>query len=203
MKHLMAAVAATTTLGALVGWSARAQVRADGPQYTAEGKLLRPINYREWMFVSSGLGMTYGPNATTAANPRFDNVFVNPAAYRAFMETGKWPDKTILILEIRSSASAGSINRAGHFQTDVVAVEAAVKDESRFPGQWTYYDFGRGAALRESVHALPKTATCYACHSKHTAVEWTFVQFYPTLFDVAKRKGTVNATYDPAAVARH
>ena len=108
-----------------------------------------------------------------------------------------------MILEIRASASEGSINRAGHFQTDIVAVEAAVKDESRFPGQWTYYDFGRGSALRESVDALPKTATCYACNSKNTAVEWTFVQFYPTLFDVAKRKGTVNPTYDPAAVARH
>ena len=29
------------------------------------------------------------------------------------------------------------------------------------------------------------------------AVENTFVQFYPTLFEVAKRFGTVKATYDP------
>jgi hypothetical protein len=28
--------------------------------------------------------------------------------------------------------------------------------------------------------------------------ENTFVQFYPTLFDAAKRLGTVKPTYDPA-----
>jgi hypothetical protein len=191
-------------IGCLAGLSMSAQAPAgDGPQYTADGKLVRPTAYREWIFVTSGLGMTYGPNASSAASPRFDNVFVNPTSYRGFMQTGRWPDKTIMILEIRSSASEGSINRAGHFQTDVVAVEAAVKDESRFPGQWSYYDFGRGSALQESRVPLPKTASCYACHSKNAAVEWTFVQFYPTLFAVAQRMGTVNPTYDPAAVARH
>jgi hypothetical protein len=176
---------------------------SDAPRYGTDGKLVRPADYREWTFVTSGLGMTYGPNAAAPANPRFDNVFVNPSSYRSFMQTGRWPDKTILMLEIRSSASEGSINRAGHFQTDVVALEAAVKDETRFPGQWTYYDFGPGKALRESADPLPKTASCYACHSTNTAVEWTFVQFYPTLFEVAKRMGTVKPTYNPSPAARH
>ena len=36
-----------------------------------------------------------------------------------------------------------------------------------------------------------------AIHSTHTAVEQTFVQFYPTLFEVAQRMGTVKPTYDP------
>jgi hypothetical protein len=43
----------------------------------------------------------------------------------------------------------------------------------------------------------PPTASCYACHREHTAVENTFVQFYPTLLDVARRFGTVKSTYDP------
>ena len=31
------------------------------PRYTADGQLTRPDNYREWIYLSSGLGMTYGP----------------------------------------------------------------------------------------------------------------------------------------------
>ena len=34
-------------------------------------------------------------------------------------------------------------------------------------------------------------APCVDCHSKNTAVERTFVQFYPTLLEVARRMKTV------------
>ncbi len=176
----------------------------DGPEYTEDGKLIRPGNYREWQFVTAGLGMTYGPAAApTGRAPRFDNIFVNPSSYRAFMQTGKWPDKTMFILEIRESTSEQSINRGGHFQTGLVAVEAAVKDEARFPNRWTYYNFGFGQAIQDTIAPLPETANCYTCHSTNTAVEWTFVQFYPTLFEVAKKMGTVKASYDPNPAARH
>jgi len=31
----------------------------DKPQYNKAGELLRPENYREWIFLSSGFGMNY------------------------------------------------------------------------------------------------------------------------------------------------
>jgi hypothetical protein len=97
--------------------------------------MILPKHYREWTFVTSGLGMTYGPAGTSdgGGNPRFDNVFVNPSTYKAFLQTGKWPDKTVLILEVRGSDSKVSINQGGRVQTDVIAVEAHVKDTARFP----------------------------------------------------------------------
>ena len=61
------------------------------PQYTSDGQLRMPENYREWIFLSSGLGMSYSGGAAPA-NPNFDNVFVTPQAYKAFMATGTWPD---------------------------------------------------------------------------------------------------------------
>jgi hypothetical protein len=150
------------------------------------------VDYREWMFVTSGLGMTYNPSPTANASPSFTNVYVNPSSYRAFMRTGRWPDKTILILEVRASTSEGSINKGGSFQTDVVGIEAAVKDEARYPAtRWAYFNFGHGADMKARIEALPATATCYACHSANGAVDNTFVQFYPTLLEVARRMGTV------------
>ena len=204
MKYLLAAgslVLATAVYAQSTGPVAskpEADQRATaGPQYTAAGELVRPADFREWMFVTSGLGMTYNqpqPVSGQAAVPRppsFTNVYVNPSSYRAFMKTGEWPDKTMFILEIRASASEGSINKGGHFQSNLVVIEASVKDEARFPGKWAYFDFGRD--MKTQVAALPRTERCYACHAEHAAVDNTFVQFYPTLLEVATKMGTVKA----------
>ncbi len=169
-----------------------AQTASDGPQFTADNQLALPKDYRQWTFLSSGLGMTYGPAASAdPANPRFDNVFVNPSAYRAFIETGHWPDHTMFVLEIRSATGQGSINNAGHYQNELVAIEAEVKDEKRFPQKWAYFGFGG----KDKAAALPADSSCNGCHGQNAAVENTFVQFYPTLLEVAKTKGTLNAAY--------
>src|SRR6185312_15694176 len=71
-------------------------------KFNDKGELQRPSDYREWVFLTAGLGMTYGPNAPRAGQPApFSNVFVNPASYSEFMQTGKWPNDTMFILEIR------------------------------------------------------------------------------------------------------
>jgi len=173
-----------------------AQTTSDAPQYTPDNHLLLPANYREWIYLSSGLGMTYGPAATADhGNPKFENVFVSRTAYNAFRESGRWPDKTMLILEIRRAAEKGSINTAGHYQTETLAVEAAVKDEHRFPQKWAYFSFGQS----DKGTMFPANSACNSCHNQKAAVENTFVQFYPTLLEVATRKGTLNRAYSEAA----
>ena len=172
----------------------------DGLAYTASGQVQEPANYRDWVFLSSGLGMTYGPAAPAAGRPPlFDNVFVNPQSYRAFMSAGRWPDGTMFVLELRRALASQSINNGGYTQGDIAVIEAAAKDSERFAdtGGWRYFEFGAAAAADESAAPQPPSASCYTCHSQHTAVENTFVQFYPTLFAVAREKGTVKATYDP------
>jgi hypothetical protein len=162
------------------------------PEFTNDGQLKRPTNYREWIYLSSGLGMTYGPAAKANPNPTFDNVFVEPEAYRAFLATGEWPDKSMFLLEIRRSRTEGSINKGGNFQGDVVATEVSVKDVTRFPDGWGYFDFPRDAA---AARVLPASAGCNSCHNPNGAVENTFVQFYPTLLEVARAKGTLKPSY--------
>ena len=83
------------------------------PRYAGQN-LIRPENYREWIFLSSGLGMNYNPSP--GSHERFTNVFVPQWSYRQFLANGKWPDKTIFVVEERGSQSNGSVNKTGHFQ---------------------------------------------------------------------------------------
>jgi len=184
----------------LTSQPAAQSVKSDGPTYASNGQLVRPVNYREWVYVTSGLGMTYGSSEAAAARtPMFDNVFVTPEAYREFMRSGKWPDKTMLVLEVRSADTNVSINNGGHTQGALASIEAAVKDRQRFPeGGWGYFSFRSQNGFVDSAAPFPQSASCYSCHGTNTAVDNTFVQFYPTLFEVAKKFGTVKPTYDPA-----
>ena len=194
-----------TGLGiALCAWAAVASsVLAQQPAalaFTSAGQLVRPLDYRSWVFVTSGLGMTYGPAKPAEGQPPlFDNVFVTRDAYDEFLRSGAWPDKTMFILEGRRAEANVSINNGGHTQGQMAFMEAAVKDTARFKntGGWGYFSFDSRDGLVESAAAMPPTASCYACHSANTAVDNTFVQFYPELFAVAKARGTVKATYDP------
>jgi hypothetical protein len=160
-------------------------------RYTGDGQLLRPERYREWIYLSSGLGMTYGAVQDPRRSPRFDNVFVNPEAYRAFLQSGAWPDKTMFALEVRGATSQGSINKGGQYQQSLEALEIHLKDERRFPTRWAFFAFER--ADQQSAKPFPATSRCQECHHEHGAVDETFVQFYPTLIPVARAKGTFTA----------
>lgn len=164
---------------------------APGPRYTADGHLLPPTDYREWVYLSSGLDMSYSDSPAMADHSMFDNVFVDPAAWTAFKRTGHWPDKAMFVLEMRGAMSKGSINKKGHYQSeDLMGIEVHVHDESRFKGGWAFFAFGSDGAPGTMV---PQAAECYACHRAHGAVDTTFTQFYPTAKPIAVKAGTFHA----------
>lgn len=164
---------------------------AAAPAYTTSGEMLPPANYREWIYITSGIGMSYTPKAAGMEDhSMFDNIFVNPEAYRSFLETGTWPDKTVLVLEAREARSKGSINQSGHYQGGgVMDMEVHVKDEARFPGKWAFFSFDSAGG---NGTLIPQGAPCYTCHAAHAAVDKTFVQFYPTLLPIAQKRGTLS-----------
>jgi len=169
------------------------QPERDGPRYQDGTSLVRPADYREWPFIGSGLGLNYEPaNPSADASPTFTNVFVNPSSYRGFMQTGTWPNETVFVLEFRRSQTNAAPNVGGRFQGELTGIEAEVKD-ARFSDGWAFYNFGQAAALRDVTAPLSgnAVASCVECHTKHTAVERTFVQFYPTLLEVARQKRTL------------
>ena len=165
---------------------------AAAPEYTGDGQMKLPENYRQWVYLTTGFDMSYNPALMSMDHHMFDNVFVNPEAYKSFLETGTWPDKTVMVLEVRKAEGKGSINQKGNFQgTERMGLEVHVKDESRFPGKWAFFGFDEG----KTAKMVPTTANCYSCHAEHGAVDTTFVQFYPTLLPIANSKGTLSSAY--------
>ncbi|HUN90068.1 MAG TPA: cytochrome P460 family protein [Terriglobales bacterium] len=192
-KLVGTAVASLATAVAIIVLMAAAK---DFPvvQYASNGELKFPTNYREWIYLTTGIGMSYGPAVQTSGRPPlFTNVFVEPAAYRSFMQSGTWPDKTMFVLEIYSSATHGSINKNGHYQDELISYDVAVKDESHNP-KWAYYNFSPRVQTAKAFDDR-----CNQCHSKNGAVDNTFVQFYPSLLPVAWEKGTVREGIQPTA----
>jgi hypothetical protein len=157
-----------------------------GPRYTPAGELLPPADYREWVYLSTGLDMSYSDAPAMAGHSMFDNVFVDPVAWQGFKASGHWPDKAMFVLETRGAQSHGSINKRGAYQTsEVMGVEMHVHDEARFKGGWGFFAVsGAGPAK-----LIPYTAACYACHQAHGAADTTFTQFYPTAKPIAQKAG--------------
>ena len=154
---------------------------AEIPAYDAAGALLRPEGYREWMFVGASLGLSYAgpPRASEDAHGDFHTVYLRPEAYRHYRRTGRFPDRTVLVLELFEAASKVAPSTQGLFEGRRVALEAAVKD-TRLPDGWGYFNFGDGSEGRAT--AAPRGA-CFSCHLEHAAADNVFVQFYPVLRD--------------------
>ena len=163
-------------------WAGLLRNRKPVPITTAKGRW-NSQDYRQWVYLTTGFDMSYNLTLPSMDHHMFDNVFVNPEAYQKFLETGTWPDKTVMVLEARMAEGKGSINQKGNYRGEVMAREVHVKDEARFPGKWAFFAFGD----EQTGTLVPTTADCYSCHSEHGAVDTTFVQFYPT--PIKRREG--------------
>jgi hypothetical protein len=184
------ALAAGLTLAA----ASRAASPPAGPaRFTADGKMEFPADYRSWVYLSTGMDMSYVERPDATDMHMFDSVFVNREAYEVFQKTGTWPDHTVMVLEARRAVQNGSINKHGHFQADRMAVEVHVKDQERFKATngWAFYGFQQ----EKPAPMIPAGAGCIACHEAHAAVDTTFVQFYPTLLPKAQALKTLSANY--------
>ena len=112
--------------------------------------LRRPDGYREWLRVPS-------------SRTREHNIFVHPAAYRGYTDTGKFPEGTLMIWERASGSASG-----GAHGTSTILL-ASVKDSSRFDGGWGFFDFtAADGTVAPKARALPEASSCRTCHRKDT-----------------------------------
>jgi hypothetical protein len=153
-------------------------------EFDPSDRLHFPSGYRNWVYVGSSLGLGYsetGGPARGGQDPLFHNVYIDPTAYARYSETGEFPEGTVMILEVASSASKNEPGLQGTYQDQILGIEASVKDSSRFGGGWAYFSFTeRSGRTREIAEAFPEES-CWTCHDDHAETDHVFTQFYPVL----------------------
>jgi hypothetical protein len=158
-------------------------------RFDGKDTLLRPIGYREWIFVGSSLGLQYADKDEKKRSDamEFKNIYINPEAYRAYVKTGQFPQGTILVLETLSGETKQEPGLSGAFQKEFVGLSAAVKDRTRFEVEWAYFSFSdRDGKPSEKAQPSLKSA-CFDCHRKKGATDNVFTQFYPVLRAVSSK----------------
>ncbi len=131
-------------------------LRPTPPQFTADGKLTRPADYRRWIYLSSGFGMSYNPNAGGNGAPAFTNVFVNPRGVRLFSGQRKVAGQDHVCAGGLRLTLQRLHQQDGSFQSAFMGLDVEVKDEARFPDKWAYFNFDGDETTASRHHASQK-----------------------------------------------
>jgi YHS domain-containing protein len=151
------------------------------------------------VFAGSSLGLSYTQGAQPGME-MFHETLMEPSAYKHFAATGTFREGTMLVLALHGTGEGVLPSRRGRFAAELHGVEMAVKDSSRRPEGWAYYNFGGMDGLRNTARAMPKES-CYSCHIQHAKRDNVFLQFYPLLEEVAPRPRAAHVAEPPSAVA--
>lgn len=153
----------------------------DVATFDDDDRLIRPANIDEWVFLGSSLGMGYSQTEFDPDSPgMFQIVRMEPQAYRAFLETGRFVDGTMFALHFYGSQNEVSINRAGFVMGGLHFMEIHYKDSSRFPNGFNFYTFQNDDT---AAAEMPLPNECVTCHKRDGAYDSVFVQFYPTIHE--------------------
>ena len=152
-------------------------------KFTADGELIRPAGWREWVFVGSPLT----PNSLNGGNapfPEFHSVYIDPESWAHWKETGTFREGTMFAKELTLIGDTAATSGIGFFNGDLQGFEIAHKDTkiySKETGGWAYYSFGhKPEPYADSTAAMP-TANCAACHTAAASDDMVFAQYYPIL----------------------
>jgi len=160
------------------------------PVFEGKTTLVRPVNYREWVFVGSSRGLSYAANPPAQTQPSsggmgemYHNIYITPGAYREFAKTGKFPEGTMLAMEMASADTKREPGLQGSYEKEFIGLEVSVKDSSRFESGWAYFNFsnGMGSMYKDKAEPFPASAGCVACHKQNAETDNVFTQFYPVL----------------------
>jgi hypothetical protein len=149
-------------------------------RFTGDGKMQKPADLSEWIFLGTSLGMGYNPGSFNAANPgQFQVALMEPSAYRHFVEHKKFaPGSMFLLSFYDTEKQKRSINQNGFTQAELTNFEIHLIDPVRGEQGHAFYMFGADSTEGSPV---PPGNACVRCHIDHGAFDGTFAQFYPTL----------------------
>lgn len=177
-KTLFGGIAISLLSGLLITQVAPVYAAEPYAKFNKAKELLRPVKYREWIFVGSPV-TPKDMNDGKPAFPEFHNVYIDPASWAHWKKTGQFREGTIFVLEMVSVGDKKSSSGNGYFQGEFGGIAAAVKSKRRFPNtpnNWAYFGFDD----KPSAAAQPDDA-CAACHKANAGDDMVFTQHYPVL----------------------
>ena len=161
-------------------------------EFTSEGAVKVPTDWREWIFIGTPLTPNE-LNGGEAAFPEFHNVYIEPSAYEYLQKHGEFAEGTqiakelVLIRDNNNDPETGAtfeVSGQGYFQGEFAGLELSVKDTKRYPdepGGWVYFSFGHKAEPYEKTAEAFPTEACNTCHETSAETDFVFTQFYPVL----------------------
>ena len=140
--------------------------------------------------------IAYTGNYTTSADanfPEFHNVYTQPAAFKAYRATGKWPEGTMMIKELQlvsdpkgefPDGSTTAPSGRGYFPGPPNGLDVSVKDSKRFADSngWGYFNFNHSAPPYLATAALKSVDECAGCHIAN-AEDMVYIKFYKPILD--------------------
>ncbi len=162
--------------------------------FNADGEMIRPARWREWIFVGSPLTPN-DQNGGEAAFPEFHSVYIDPESWAHWKETGTFREGTMLAKELTLVGTTAATSGIGFFNGDLQGFEIAHKDSSKYSegtGGWAYYTFGHKPEPYDDSTAAQPAAACAVCHTAAAGDDMVFTQYYPIL-RAAKDTGDAGA----------
>jgi hypothetical protein len=109
------------------------------PEYTKDGDLVLPKNWRSWVYVGSPLTPD-GLNDSKEGFPEYHNVYIEPGSYEIYKKTGEFPDGTIMFKELQRvlkpqqfpDGSLSEPSGRGYFPGAFNGADVTVKDSKRY-----------------------------------------------------------------------
>jgi hypothetical protein len=161
------------------------------PYVDGKGGISLPPDFRaKWVhlgtwFVTSQTAL--GPGlGKTAPGSGLNEVYTQPESLRAYKKNAKWPDGTVLVMEIRTMKWDDLPTGHVIYADEPVDWFVMIKDgKGRFKNNPNWGD-GWGWALFKAADPKKNISTgykndCLGCHEVAKDTDWAFVHGYPTL----------------------
>src|SRR5262249_59868655 len=161
---------AGATLG-LLSAALLATVSLSPVQSADEVKL--PFGYRNWFHVNAML--------VDKASPLFDvlggmhSVYVNPAGAAALKKGGPYPDKTVLVDDVREF----TVSEGSYVEGASKVLGVMTKDKKRYAatGGWGFQAWAAGDPAKPLV--TDATKQCFECHQARKDQDYVYSTYIP------------------------
>lgn len=152
--------------------------------FVKSDEVVLPTDYRGWVHVGtfikeSGINVF---DKSKVVIPIIGNTYIEPTAYKYFVEKGEWPEGTQIVKEFSQILDNGNCNKISHvcntnlgpgiFQDKYTGFGYMIKDKKRFPnqaGNWAFFTTGNIAPPYPKTAMKKNDSECLACHIQHAS----------------------------------